>query len=71
MTIPLSYLLFEYLIQIYFLGLIIIFFLIFFQTPRPSKTVDERELNRSKRILVLLTTLTFSYGLGGILGLFL
>lgn len=68
-TLPLSYLLFSYLVQIYFYGLILIFFLIFLQTPRPSRTVDEEELDRSKYILGLLTVLTFSYGLGGILGI--
>lgn len=68
-VVPLAYLLFTHLIQIYFYGLILIFLLIFLQTPRPSRTVDEEELRRSKTILVLLTTLTIAYGLGGMLGL--
>lgn len=70
-TLPLSYFLFNYLIQIYFYGLIIIFFLIFLQTPKPSKTVDEADLDRSRFYLKLLTVFTFSYGIGGLLGLIL
>lgn len=67
--LPLSYLLFTYLIQMYYYGLIIIFFLIFLQTPRPSKTTNEEELSRSRYLLVLATILTVAYGLGGFLAL--
>lgn len=68
-TLPLSYLLFTYAIQIYFYGLIFIFFLIFLQTPKPSKTVDHNDLDRSRYFLKLLTVLTACYGLGGFLGI--
>ena len=69
MTMPLSYLLFTYFIQMYYYGLIIIFFLIFLQTPRLSKATSEEELSRSRYLLILVTILTVAYGLGGFLAL--
>lgn len=64
-----SYFLFTYFVQIYFYGLIVIFILIFLQTPRPSRTVDEADMARSRFNLKLITILTFFYGAGGFISL--
>lgn len=70
LAISLGYLGLTYVPRMYFYGLVLLFGLIFLQTPRPSKTIDEEDMKRSTKTLRLLTLISLGYGFGGILTLF-